>query len=185
MSEGPFRAAAGHSPPRGRGPCRDRPAGRFANARRRVRPRRLPLDGSRRARRARADRAAHAPAHVRRPGADGIGLPPLRARPAGRAGAAPRGVPARASARAVRGGGGAAGYDRDAVAGDEAARARLCSAAPGRDRPARRSADAPAAGRDDGRDHVARRRYKASQRVPGRCGSRAGRDGRRTISTTA
>ena len=70
------------------------------------------------------------------------------------------------SARAVRGGGGAAGDDRDAVAGDEAARARLGSAAPGRDRPACRGADAPAAGRDDGRDHVARRRDEAAHRVP-------------------
>ena len=64
--------------------------------------------------------------------------------------------------RARRGRGGAAGDDRDALAGDAAARARLGAAARGGDGPARRGAAAAAERRDGRRDHVDRRRHASS-----------------------
>ena len=74
-------------------------------------------------------------------------------------------LPARPDRRAQRGRVGAAGDDRDALAGDAADRARLGAAAPGRDRPPRRGADAPAADRDGGRDHLDRRRDETRLRI--------------------
>ena len=79
----------------------------------------------------------------------------------------PSRVPARARLGTRRGRGGAAGDDRDALAGDAAARARLGPAARGSDRAPRRRAAAAAERRDGGRDHVDRRRDEAALRVPG------------------
>ena len=75
-----------------------------------------------------------------------------------------------------RGRGRAPGDDRDALAGDAAARARLGSAARGDDGRARRGAAAAARARDGRRDHVRRRRHEAQ--LPLR---RAGRPGPRQV----
>ena len=77
----------------------------------------------------------------------------------------PATLPARPGRGAQRGRVGAPGDDGDALAGDAADRARLGAAARDRDRPPRRGADAPAADRDGGRDHVDRRRDEARLRV--------------------
>ncbi len=88
----------------------------------------------------------------------------------------PAAVPARPAGRARRGRGGAAGDDRDALAGDAAARARLGAAARGGDRPPRRGAAAAAERRHGRRDHLDRRRHEASLLV-----RRAGRPGPRHL----
>ena len=67
VTEPELTAPPGDDPARRRrGVRRDRPAGRLADARRADRPRRLAVDGPRRARRAREPRAADASAHLRR-----------------------------------------------------------------------------------------------------------------------
>ena len=127
--------------------------------------RRLVLDRARRARRARAARAAHAPAH--------LGRARARPRPAtaststscsrGRSRARSE-FPLELADRARRGRRGAPGDDRDALAGDAAARARLGAAARGGDGPPRRGAAAAAERRDGRRDHVDRRGHEAALR---------------------
>ena len=124
------RAPGRHPPPRRRGVRRDGPARRLEDARRARGARRLALDGAERARRARAARPADASAHLGRPRADRGRLPALRRPPALDARSrGPAGVLARPAGRARRGRGGAADDDRDALAGDAAARGRLGAAA--------------------------------------------------------
>ena len=100
----------------------------------RARPARLAVDRARRARRARVARPAHASAHVGRARPDRARLPLLRRR-AARTGStrSRRTFPLDLHTDAHRGRVGAAGDDRDALAGDAAARARLGAAARGDD----------------------------------------------------
>ena len=78
--------------------------------------------------------------------------------------------------RARRGRGGAADDDRDALAGDPAARGRLGAGARVGQRPPRRGAAAAAERRHGRRDHVDRRRHEAPLLV-----RRAGRPGSRQL----
>ena len=89
---------------------------------------------------------------------------------------APERLRARAPRRARRGGGCAPDDDRDALAGDAPAGARLGAAARGGHGAPRRGAAAPARGRDGRRDHVDGRRHRSALRVP-----RAGRPGSRDV----
>ena len=123
-------------------------------------------------------RAADASAHVRGARADRARLPLLRRRAARTARAAAAGVPARPHIDEQRGRVGAAGDDRDALAGHAAARARLGAAARGDARAPRRGAAPAAAARDGRRHHVRRRGHEAAlplRRAGRRRGSRSGR----------
>ena len=115
-------AAAGDPPPRGRGVRGHRPAGGFQGARRARWTGRFRVDGSRRAGRAGAARAAHAPPHVGRAGAHRPRVPVLRRPPTGAARAAAGGVSA-AGRGAQRAGDGAAVDDGHALGADATARA--------------------------------------------------------------
>ena len=126
-----------------------------------------------RARRARGARAAHAPAHVGGPRPDRSRVPLLRRRRCSNGSSRGPSVPARPDRDPQRGRRRAAGDDRDALAGDPPARARLGAAARDDDRPPRRGALLQPH-RHGRRDHVDRRRREAGRRLrrPRRPGSR-------------